>query len=757
MAGQEERSPLGANRIVLKLSRLTVTLFLATLLDIACTDALALPNDKSRTETAQQAVKALVMSGEMPNEDGLRISERQRLLDRLAALESDKKRRLDELEALQRSTTPTVDSQPLVKILGTSPPYSALRVDALRDELDGQLDRLRSLSSSLTARELEKQEIHVQFKRNAESVRLANDKVEMARGDIEVARAKWEQEVSALRQRVIEAELGIRDIEQQWVQVQISRLRVQHEALQQYVKKLLPLQRLSAEEIEQQRALMGGARTKLITEIDEAKAANAQRGSERESLLKESLSGGRPETDARLAYLGQALEIDRAVLDGLGSLEILLQLTTDSWENRYLALSSTDADQQRLAQATLAKLFDMLHNRKRFFSLDQREITRVEISEQETRITNLPMVGSEQQQAQELLDLLQQRAAIYDRGELAANRLERQLGRWLADLAEPQEQSFGALSQQFGSRVGQWLRTVWEFELFSVEDVSVVDGRKVPVSYGVTVGKSVGAVLLFVFGYWLVAKLVQLLQRVLVARFGIEQHMSSVIRRWVMIFLAVALAVLILNLARIPLTAFTFAGGALAIGVGFGAQNIIKNVISGIIILLERKVRVGDIIEQGGMTGHVTAIDLRATTVRGFDGIEALVPNSSLLETQVINWTYSNHQIRRELKIGVAYGSDTRAAELVLQNAAISHPKVLEVPAPEVFFEDFADSSLLMVLIFWVELGPGVAARRIGSDLRHDIYQRLAEAGIDIPFPQHEVHLVVDQPLPGMTVNTGGV
>jgi hypothetical protein len=101
-----------------------------------------------------------------------------------------------------------------------------------------------------------------------------------------------------------------------------------------------------------------------------------------------------------LAYLGQALEIDRAVLDGLGPLEILFQLTTDSWENRYLALSSTDADQQRLAQATLAKLFDMLHNRKRFFSLDQREITRVEISEQETRITNLPMVGSEQQQAQ---------------------------------------------------------------------------------------------------------------------------------------------------------------------------------------------------------------------------------------------------------------------------------------------------------------------------------------------------------------------
>lgn len=736
---------------MLRVSSILVVLLLAMPLQIKWTHALALPNGERSTGAAQETVKTLVVPSEMPHEDGLQSSERQLLLARLAVLESDKKKRLDELDALQKSAIPSIESFPLIQALGKKPPYSALRVDALRDELDGQRDRLQSFASSLATRELEKQEMQAQFKRNAESVRLANDKVGMAHGDVEVGRAKWEQEMSALRQRVIEAELGIRDVEQQWVQLQMGRLRAQHEALQKYVKKLLLLQRLSAEEIEQQRALMRESRTKLMSEVDEAKAAKAQRVAERERLLKESLSGVRPENDVRLAHLGQALETDRALLEGLGGLEILLQLTTDSWENRYLALSSTDADQRRLAQASLAKLFDTLRNRKRFFSLDQREITRAEVSEQETRIANLPTVGGEHQRARELLDLLQRRAAIYDRSELAASRLERQLGRWLTDLAEPQDRSFRALFQQIGSQIGQWLRTLWEFELFAVEDVSVVDGRKVPVSYGVTVGKSVGAVVLFVFGYRLLASLVQLLQRVLVARFGIEQQFSSVIRRWTMIFLAVVLAVLILNLARIPLTVFTFAGGALAIGVGFGAQNIIKNVISGIIMLFERKVRVGDIIELGGMTGHVTSIDLRATTVRGFDGIEALVPNSNFLETQVVNWTYSNHQIRRELKIGIAYGSDTRAAELVLQNAAISHPKVLEVPAPEVFFEDFADSSLLMVLVFWVELGPGGSTRRIGSDLRHDIYRRLAEAGIEIPFPQHEVHLVIDHPLPEIT------
>ena len=143
-------------------------------------------------------------------------------------------------------------------------------------------------------------------------------------------------------------------------------------------------------------------------------------------------------------------------------------------------------------------------------------------------------------------------------------------------------------------------------------------------------------------------------------------------------------------------------GGALAIGVGFGTQTIIKNVISGIIILFERKIRVGDIIALGGMTGHVIAVDLRASTVRGFDGVEALVPNSSFLENQVVNWTYSNPRIRREIRLGIAYGSPIRAAAEIIARCAEDHAQVLKDPPPEVFFEDFGDNALLLVLVFWV-------------------------------------------------------
>ena len=240
----------------------------------------------------------------------------------------------------------------------------------------------------------------------------------------------------------------------------------------------------------------------------------------------------------------------------------------------------------------------------------------------------------------------------------------------------------------------------------------------------------------------------------MVGRFKIDPQVASVARRWLMIAVSVVLIILILNLARIPLTAFAFMGGALAIGIGFGTQTIIKNVISGIIILFERKIRVGDIVAIGGTTGHVTAVDLRASTIRSFDGVEALVPNSTFLENQVVNWTYSNARIRREIRIGIAYGSPVRQAADVIAGCAEEHGQVLKEPPPEVYLEDFADNAILMVLIFWVELSPTLSGRRVDSDLRFMMEKRLAAADIAIPFPQRDVRLDVRSPLPVRVVPT---
>jgi len=248
------------------------------------------------------------------------------------------------------------------------------------------------------------------------------------------------------------------------------------------------------------------------------------------------------------------------------------------------------------------------------------------------------------------LDLLLQQAAMDERVELAATRLERQLSRWLADFDDAKDDGFGP-AVRLGGRVTDLLARIWQQELFVAEDVSELDGRRVTVQYGITVGKSIGVVALLVLGYWLFSRLAKGLQNLLMRRFKVGSQLASVVRRWSMIILCLGLVLFVLNLARIPLSVFTFLGGALAIGVGFAAQTIIKNFISGLIVLFERHVRIGDIVELGGVVGHVTAVDLRATTVRGFNGVEALIPNANFIENQVVNWTYSNPQIRHELKV----------------------------------------------------------------------------------------------------------
>lgn len=697
-------------------------------------------------ETLRQREAELPGARETASADSVRAADRQRLLDRLAFLQGERIKRLDELGALQKAPPFTLASLPVVHAIGATPPYSALAVDALRDELAGVQDKVQALDSGLSARESEKQILVEQLRRADEALRLAADRLALTGNDGNGLVARWEHEQVELRRRTAEAELALLAIDIDKLKLQKSAFVVQAQEMQALVAKVLPAQRISEQDLKTLKERTTAAEEKLREETDKVR----RRQSAHEKEQKE-LSASGPPTDGerlqRVNFLKQALIIEGNILEGLNGLQLLAQVRTDIWEKRYLGQASNDMLQQRQMLLSFNKIHQGLVSRKRL-SLEQREASAVAIRDLETKVANLPPGSTEQQLAREEWALLQEQISVHERLESAASRLERQLSRWLADFNQNADGSLTGRAGALGDQLHETWRAFWQYELFAVEDVSDVDGRKVSVFYGITVGKSVGALLLFVVGYWLFSRLSHLLSKILVSRFGISNQLASVIRRWMMILLALGLIVFILNLARIPLTVFAFMGGALAIGVGFGTQTIIKNFISGIIILFERKIRVGDIIELGGMTGHVTAVDLRATTVRGFNGVEALVPNSSFLENQVVNWTYSNQQLRRELKVGVAYGSDSEATTQLLIKAACDHQKVLKTPAPEVYFEDFADSALLMVLIYWVELGPGTVARRVDSDLRHTIYRRLAEAGIAIPFPQRDVHLDWARPVP---------
>jgi small-conductance mechanosensitive channel len=298
-------------------------------------------------------------------------------------------------------------------------------------------------------------------------------------------------------------------------------------------------------------------------------------------------------------------------------------------------------------------------------------------------------------------------------------------------------------AEEIQSTAGGWLAAIWNFELFSATEATQVDGRVVTVDYGVTIGKSVGMLVLFGLGYWASGYVSRALINQVAKRLHLSAHLARVLRRWLSSILVLVVLMVVLKMARIPITAFAFLGGALAIGIGFGTQNIIKNIISGIIILFERKIRVGDIVTIGGMSGTVQTVDLRATTVRGFDGIDAIVPNSTLLENQISNWSGSSPDVRRSVVVGVSYGSNLRQAATLITDCAAAHVAVLKQPAPEVFFEDFGSDSLTLRLQYWTRLGGERAGPSVDSDLRFAISDALQAAGIGIAFPQRDVHLDV--------------
>lgn len=668
------------------------------------------------------------------------ILDRQRLVDWLVDLQREKAKRLEELIALRNTAPAAIEEDPLVKSVQGSPPYSALQVDALRDEIDGMKEKLAAAEAGFRAKQTEMRNLQDQLKARAAASRQAGERVLTAGSEANAARAREELEVLDLFKRATEVEIAVTALDEERLKVQMSSWRSRIEEMQAVVARVLPDQNLTLDDLAAQRQRVNAEQIKLAAEMKSMLRRNAQHRAAQEKLATNDQTGRAD------AFLDMALKTDNAILKGLDHLQMLNSVSGDAWEKRYAALTSSDPEQRRSALVTLGELGRKLAD-LRSQSSTRQEALRTEIRTQRIRIDNLAGDRQEQGREKEILVLLLHQMAMDERVELAAARQEKQLARWLGDFSDRGDQGLLGSANWLGERVAGVVRNIWQRELFVAEDVSEIDGRQVSVKYGITVGKSIGLVVVFFIGYWLLALVSRFIQQQLVRRLRVSAQLASVIRRWSMIALSLALIVLLLNLARIPLSVFAFLGGALAIGFGFGAQNIIKNFISGLIVLFERKVRVGDVVELGGVTGYVTAVDLRATTVRSFNGVEALIPNANFVENQVINWTYSNRRIRRELPVDIAYGTDVGQAEALFLGATAEHPYVLKDPAPEVYFDGFGDSALNVVLVYWVEFDGGKGPRRVDSDLRHDIYGRLAAAGITMPFPQREVHLNITQPL----------
>jgi small-conductance mechanosensitive channel len=216
---------------------------------------------------------------------------------------------------------------------------------------------------------------------------------------------------------------------------------------------------------------------------------------------------------------------------------------------------------------------------------------------------------------------------------------------------------------------------------------------------------------------------------------GVQQSLTHLIH-YALIFGGFLVAISILGF---DFTKITIIFGALSVGIGFGLQNIVNNFVCGLIMLFERPIRVGDVIEFGGIYAEVKKIGLRATWVRTFNNEEIVVPNSDLITNHVTNCTLTDRMIRRVIPVGVAYGSDVPLVMETLMDIAKASPEVLENPAPVVLFKEFGDSTLNFNVLVWI--GRFEDNLRIQSDLCQEIDRRFREAGIEIAFPQMDLHL----------------
>jgi len=276
---------------------------------------------------------------------------------------------------------------------------------------------------------------------------------------------------------------------------------------------------------------------------------------------------------------------------------------------------------------------------------------------------------------------------------------------------------------------------LWQFKIIVIDN------------HPVTVGKLIIALLVLVVGFLVVRISFRFMGSRILSKTPLKKSTASAIEKMFTYFAYLLVLLFALRMVNIPLAAFAFFGGAIAIGVGFGAQNIINNFISGFIIMTERPITIGNLVEIEGVLGEVEDIGARCTRIRTGENIHILVPNSSFLEKNITNWTLSDDRIRTKVVTGVVYGSPVRQVEELLIKAAKENEKILKSPEPFVVFNDFGDNALIFEIYFWITIRRIIERRLIESSVRFRIDDLFREAGIVIAFPQQDVHLNTTEPL----------
>ena len=439
-------------------------------------------------------------------------------------------------------------------------------------------------------------------------------------------------------------------------------------------------------------------------------------------------------------------EAQRSVLSTLEYIQRCEAEEKSIWETRFKltrgGAPSRDVPFAETAQRLQTKL-DSLTGVQRV-SEQRGLVLRTQVAAQEKQLDALSADSADRSAAQKRLAALRDRSTVNDRLQRLIAELVMMYGRTLDELRARMDRLSPA---ERVTEAVRWVKSL--FGSIADRELTEVSGRSI------TPRKLFNGLVILGIGFMLSRLILRYLRNRLFPRLGIRSNVALIAENLTKYFLLFMVCFAALQYLSIPLTVFTFLGGAVAIGVGFGAQNLINNFLSGLILMGEQPIRVGDIVEVEGLTGSVVNIGARASALKTFSGIDVLIPNSKFLENKVVNWTLTDKFMRFDVRVGVAYGSPTRDVARIMHRAVVEHGKVLKDPEPVVVFEDFGENAMMFTVYFWLDITDG-DARVVRSDLRHIIGRRFEEAGIDMAYPQREIHLNTAEPLRIRLIPQGG-
>jgi small-conductance mechanosensitive channel len=636
------------------------------------------------------------------------------------------------------------------------PPYSILLTDQLRDEIDVEQLKSTSAQTAITTIDALVAENQAALRQSEENIRRLNEQLERKPYQSD-ARLKWQRDIERLQSQLSTAALGVLSSERQIREQNQDESRLRLELLQRQLAFATAggvafaqadfdkvYDRVEAERDDFEREL-SEAESHVAPALEAVESARKQQAAIEAD--PEKSTADRTRADEALATRQAQFESAQAAVRTVRFLLEAASVERTIWRLRFNSFNSQDRklleeSQQRLAAyRRRLDLWRTLHQQ-------QADISPGRIDLLESQLRRLPPNS-------DLLPLRQQRlAALRDSDQslqrLATrmDRLQRLTQRWDDELKTGEEHlPFLSRVANLFTGVGAFFYRLWTFELFTAEDTITVEGQKITGTRSITLGKIILALLFLILAIWVTGLIARLGQRLMVKYLKLEPRQATLVRRWLRAFLVVCLFIFGLAWIRIPLTVFAFAGGALAIGLGFGLQNLLRNFVSGVLLLFERPVRVGDMVEVAGQRGTISVVGLRASVLQLFDGTEIIIPNSTLLETNLTNCTYSSRHVRFPITIGVAYGSDPRKVSDILADSAKRHGLIEEDPKPQVLFTGFGADGMIFELRFWVDVSK-TDSGQVSSDLRMIIASALTDSGIVISFPQRDVHLSAATPIP---------